>query len=163
LTPEHLQKRFEGFGDDAEGFEKTLERHYGDSLKALGYVFRNELEHATVEHSPLAMITDRIAGRIDEENQLRTTLMQAPDPIWSFAIMKFIVELSLNSFPMNVRELDERGLFNPGEHERSRQRQEIERLFHEASTHPHVRQKLGETLKSRGLFSEYEDRFFSLF
>jgi hypothetical protein len=163
LTPEHLQKRFEGFGNDAEGFGKALEQHYGESLKALGYVFRNELEHATVEHSPLAMMTDRIAGRIDDENQLRTTLMQAPDPIWSFAIMKFIVDLSLRSFPANVRELDERGLFNPGERERSRQRLEIERLFREAAANPPVRLKLGETLKSWGLFSEYEDRFFSLF
>lgn len=163
LTPQHLQEHFQGFGEDTEELRRQMETLYGDSIRALGYIFRNELEHVTLEHTAMQPLVDRIVRQMDESNAPREALLQAPESAWSLAIMKFMIDTSLRSFPSNVRELDERGMFDPSSRQLAIQRREIERLFREASANPALRQVLGEKLRSWGLFQEYEDRFFALF
>jgi hypothetical protein len=121
------------------------------------------LKETTIEHGSLLELTGRIGDAMIKEDRPRQALIEAPDRIWSLAIMKFIVDMSLRSFPAQVQELEERGLFDPAGRDRARHKREIETLFREAKGSPAARQRLGETLKAWGLFSEYEDRFFSLF
>ena len=162
LTPEFWQNRFEGFGEESETFHKEIEKAYGEALKGLEYSFRNDLKNTSLEHATLSEVADRTRIRINQQDALRTALLEGPDRQWPLSVMKFIVDLSLRSFPANVRELDERGLFNPEKKRETRQRFEVEKLFQQAQTDRTLIPKLGETLKQTGLFAEYEDRFFGL-
>lgn len=162
MHPEALKKHFEGFGEDAAEFEEQFARHYGDSLRGLEYTFRNELRSTSLEHAPLPEVTERALKVMAEEDAARMALLEGPDARWSLSIMKFILDMSLRSFPGNVRELDERGLFDPARRQEMAWRQSIETLFRQAQNDPSMIQRLGQTLKESGLFTEYEDRFFAL-
>lgn len=163
LTPELWKKRFEGFGEDQEAYGRHLETLYGEAFRALEYQFRNNVRNTSMENTPLADMTERVSQTMAREDALRTALLEGPDDSWGLSIMKFITDVSLRSFPGNIRELEERGLFDPGAAEDQRQKRAIERLFVEAQSHPSQIQALGDFLKRTGRFKEYEDRFFSLF
>jgi hypothetical protein len=162
LTPEFWKNRFEGFGEEAAAYRDEIEKAYGDALKGLEYSFRNNLKNTSLEHATLPEVADRSQKVIEEEDPPRTALLEGPDALWSLSVMKFIVDMSLRSFPVNVRELDERGLFNPEKKRESRDRFEIEKLFQLAQTDRAQIPKLAERLKQSGFFAEYEDRFFAL-
>jgi len=115
-----------------------------------------------MEHASLLEVADRTQKTMEREDAPRTALLEGPDAQWSLSVMKFIVDVSLRSFPANVRELDERGLFNPEKRRDERERFEIEKLFQQAQADRTVIPRLGERLKQAGLFGDYEDRFFAL-
>lgn len=162
LTPEFWKNRFEGFGDDLAAYGEEIDRVYGDSLKGLEYRFKNNLRSTSLEHSPLPEVSDRTQKLMDSEDAPRTALLEGPDSLWSISIMKFIVDLSLRSFPLNMNELGERGLLNPEKHREGRERFEIEKLFQAAQKDRSRLSALGDYLKQTGRFQEYEDRFFAL-
>ena len=162
LTPEALSSRFQGFGEEAETLQGHFDAQYGEAFRALEYGFRNTLSTTTLEHASLRDVADRTRKVLDAEAVPRTALLEGPDQPWGISVMKFIVETTLRSFPGNVRELDERGLFNPEGRRAHQERREVERLFSLAPGHPAAMKKLGEFLKATGLFADYEDRFFAL-
>jgi hypothetical protein len=162
MTPEAFKNRFEGFGDESQLYHEQIEKAFGDSLRGLEYNFRNHLKTTSVEHAALPEVADRTRRVMEEEDAPRTALLEGPDAHWSLSIMKFIVDTSLRSFPGNVRELDERGLFNPEKRREERELFEIEKLFQEAQRNRTAIPKLAERLKQTGQFAAYEDRFFAL-
>lgn len=162
LTPGVLQERFQGFGEDADQYQRHLNQAYGEALRGLEYTFHNDLKSTTVESAPLEEMADRMRKSMDAEDAPRSALLAGPDRHWPLAIMKFIVDTSFRSFPANVQELDERGLFSPERQEETRRRREVERLFQKAQTDSTNIQPLARFLKDNGLFKEYEDRFFAL-
>jgi hypothetical protein len=162
LTPDLWRRQFEGFGEEAEAYREFLDNLYGEAFRALQYRFKNTLESTSTEHASLAEAADRAAAALEKGNSPRTALLQGPDSAWNLSIMKFIVDISMRSFPSNVRELNERGFFDPAQRALTSQRREIEKLFREAQTDRSAIHRLGEFLKQTGLFSEYEDRFFAL-
>ena len=162
ITPDLWRKRFEGFGEQTELYKNVMDQLFGDALRGLEYSFKNELDRTSVENAPLAQVTDRAMSTMTQENQPRTALLQGPDASWGLSMMKFIVEMSLRSFPGNMRELHEHDAFDPGKRVEARTRYRIEQLFREAAANPAKIQMLGDTLKETGLFSDYEDRFFAL-
>jgi hypothetical protein len=162
VTPDLWQRRFEGFGEEQEAFGRALEGHYGSSFRALEYQFRNELEKTTDENLRASELIGNIDSTLAEDAIRGTALIHAPEAVWNLGVMKFIVEWSMRSFPSNVRELDERGFFDPEGREVARQRRHIEQLFQKAAADSAARPELAETLKRYGLFREYEDRFFGL-
>ncbi len=162
VTAETWKKRFEGFENDDNQYVSGMERFYGDSLRALEYTFKNNLESTSLENLPLAEIADQTIKRLAEENAPRTALLQGPDQAWSLAVMNFVVQASLHSFPSNIRELEDRGYFNPEGREDQRRKQAIERLFQAAHRDPTVVPELAARLKEWNLFADYEDRFFGV-
>jgi hypothetical protein len=162
LTPELWKKRFEGFGEETELYQGAMDSLFGEALRALEYTFKNALEKTTIEHRPVLELADRIKSVMDQEDAPRAVLLQSPDTVWGLAVMKFIVEMTLRSFPVNLRELEEHDAFDPHKREETRARRHIETLFKEAAANPALIEKLGHTLKASGRFAEYEDRFFAL-
>jgi hypothetical protein len=162
LTPEFWKNRFEGFGEDARAYHEEMEKAYGEALRGLEYSFRNDLKTTSLEHAALPEVADRTKKVMEQENAPRTALLEGPDAQWALSIMKFIVDTSLRSFPANVRELDERGLFDPQKRQETRERFEIEKLFQEAQRDRRQVPALAERLKRSGVFADYEDRFFAL-
>jgi hypothetical protein len=162
LTPDFWKNRFEGFGEDARAYHEEMEKAYGEALRGLEYSFRNDLKTTSLEHAPLPEVADRTRKVMDQEDAPRSALLEGPDIQWGLSIMKFIVDTSLRSFPANLRELDERGLFDPQKRQDTRERFEIEKLFQEAQRDRAKVPVLAERLKRAGVFADYEDRFFAL-
>ena len=162
LTPEYWKNRFQGFGEESEAYREELEKTYGEALKGLEYTFRNDLKNTSLEHATLPEMADRTQKSMEKEDAPRTALLEGPDAQWSLSVMKFIVDTSLRSFSGNVRELEERGLFNPEKRLETRERFEIEKLFQEAQVQRARIPALAERLRQAGRFIEYEDRFFAL-
>jgi hypothetical protein len=161
LTPEFWKERFQGFEETAE-VRDAFERMYGEALKGLEYSFKNDLKTTSLEHASLPEVADRTRKAIEDQEATRTALIEGPDAHWSLSVLKFIVDTSLRSFSSNVRELDERGFFNPEKKRETAERFEIEKLFQKAQTDRTQMPRLAERLKQSGFFTEYEDRFFSL-
>jgi len=163
LTPESLSERFSGFGEEAKEFSEWISGRYSAALRALEYNFKNnDMSTQVISEAP-PLVTGRIRGEIEGESAGSKALISCPDAAWSLALMKFSLDESMRSFPVNVRDLDRRGLFNPGEADEARNRREIEALFLSAASDRSVLDLLGRKLRKYGLFSEYEGRFLSFF
>jgi len=163
LTPDLWKKRFEGFGEETDLYKGAMDNFFGEAFRGLEYTFKNELGTTVLETVSIADLTERVTSVLNQENAPRTVLLQSPDTTWGLAVMKFIVEMSVRSFPVNLRELEEHDSFEPEKRTEARTRHQIERLFKEASANPAIIEKLGQTLRESGRFSDYEDRFFALF
>jgi hypothetical protein len=162
ITPDVWRKRFEGFGEETETYKGIMDQTFGEALRGLEYTFKNEVDRTSIESSPLHELAQRVKDSMNKENAPRTALLQGPDSAWGLSVMKFIVEMSLRSFPVNLRELQEHDLLDPSRRVENQTRRRIEQLFREAQGHPEAIKRLGETLKETSLFSDYEDRFFAL-
>ena len=161
LTADLWKERFEGFGVETSQYADQMSHLYGAQLRALEYRFRNDLQSTTLEHAELSDMISRVQTDLDRENATRTALIQGDDAHWSLCIMKFIIDMTLQSFPSNVQELNERGLFDPAQHRDTQIRRKIENLFSLVRRDRSKINLLGEALLSAGLFAEYEDRFFA--
>ena len=162
LTPEFWKDRLEGFGDDAQELYEEFEKQHGQALKGLEYRFHNNLTTTSLEHAPLLEVADRTQKILDSQDAPRTALLEGPDASWSLCVLKFIVDISLRSFPGNFQELADRGFFNPEKKQETRERFEIEKLFQKTQADRSQKGQLAAMLKQSGRFAEYEDRFFAL-
>jgi hypothetical protein len=162
VTPDLWKKRFEGFGEQTEEYKGLMDQLFGDTMRGLEYTFKNTLDRTALETAPLEQVADRALSNFNRDNPPRTALIQGPDGTWALSIMKFIVDMTLRSFPVNYRELQEHDLFDPQKRVENRTRARVESLFKQAIADPNRVQELGEALRESGLFKEYEDRFFAL-
>lgn len=162
LTPDLWKERFEGFGEGTGSYSEQIEKSYGEAFRALEYTFKNDLRQTTLEHLPLPELTERSRKVLESEDKPRTALLEGPDSHWPLAVMKFIVEMSLRSFPSNVRELEEHDFFHPEKRVEQKHKREVERLFRQAQEDPQAVKPLAEFLKASGRFEDYQDRFFAL-
>ncbi|MBI4386789.1 MAG: hypothetical protein HY551_05355 [Elusimicrobia bacterium] len=163
LTPEILRERFSGFGEDAKEFSRWLCDQYRELLRALEYRFKNEDIKTRVLHEDHRLVLDRIKEDVSSVSPHDSVLIRCPDSAWSLALMKFTLDEAARAFPGHVRSFEEHGLFDPSASAVRRQRNEIDHLFRKAGPDPSLRSELGRKLKEYDLFSEYEDRFLSLF
>ena len=163
LTPESFAERFEGFGEEAGEFARWLTGSYRDLLRVLEYNFRNQGFAARVISQPPRAVAERIQAELEERGSPDQAVIRCPDAAWSLALMKFTLDESARSFPTHVRDLDRRGLFDPGRAAGDRRRSEIERLFAAAGKDRSALPALGRKLHEYGLFPEYEDRYLGLF
>lgn len=163
LTPESLAERFEGFGPEAKEFASWLNASYRDLLRALEYNFKNSGFATRVICEPPQAVAQRIVAELDGRDLRNQAVILCPDGAWSLALMKFTLDESARSFPVHVRDLERRGLFNPAAKAQDNRRREIESLFARAASDPGARQALGRKLREYGLFESHEDRFLSLF
>ncbi len=162
LTPEFWKTRFQGFGETTEELREQFEKMYGEAFKGLEYSFRNDLKTTSLEHASLIEVADRTKKVIEAADAPRTALLEGPDANWSLSVLKFIMDTSMRSFSSNVRELDERGLFDPEQRRLDREHFDIEKLFQQAQTDRTQIPKLAQRLRQTGRFADYEDRFFAL-
>ncbi|MBI4676525.1 MAG: hypothetical protein HY748_02960 [Elusimicrobia bacterium] len=163
LTPDSFKERFQGFGESTAEFTDWVSSAYGDLLRALEYNFKNEGFSATVVSERPPAVADRIRAELDRDEERHGAILRCPDAGWSLALMKLTLEEAARSFPVHVRDLERRGLFDPEGKRAAALRREIEALFAAATADPAARQALGAKLRERGLFEEYEDRFLALF
>ncbi len=156
ITPEHFRDIFDGFMPEAREFANTLLESMGDKLRALGYNFRHELQN--VEIASKALPDTWKSVNQDLGSHPLTAVVRGPDDQWQVSLMKLTLEVISTSFPMNVKELEERNLFDPEQ----RLKAKIEALFLRAERDAAALQELVQFLKENQVFEEYQDRFFDL-
>lgn len=162
LIRETLQKRFAGFGEEGEQFGRWLLERFGETLRGLEYVFQNELEEEQTLTVSSREMVERLRNQLGYEQTMRSAVIRGPDKGWQLSLLKFVIEETARSFQSNVQELEERGFFDPAQKEMSRRHREIQDLFRLVSHDRSYMDSLGQKLREYGLFSEYEDKFFSL-
>lgn len=162
ITPDAFVERFQGFGDDSKEFERWLSSAYQDLLRALEYNFKNQGFATRVISDPPQAVVDRITAEIDGRDG-DAAVIRCPDGAWSLALMKFTLDESARSFPIHVRDLERRGLFDPDGKAAQRHRREIEELFELSARDRAALPLLGRRLHEYGLFSEFEDRYLSFY
>ncbi|MFH1379827.1 MAG: hypothetical protein ABII23_06075 [bacterium] len=160
ISPYIDNNMLEGFDDDAKQMIDEIAHMLGTDLRILGYHFKNEHNHTTLEHSSAETIIERL--KVELEDKPRTVIIKGFDQAWQLGLLKVIVEHATKSFPANVKELEERGFFPDTEGILDRTRWKIDILFRKAQKNPDAIKELGRFLKEHNLFSDYEDRFFAL-
>jgi len=162
ITADAFIERFQGFGDEAKEFAQWVGRQYRDLLRALEYNFKNQGFATRVISETPQSVSDRILAELPKDDP-NEAVIRCPDGGWSLALMKFALDESARSFPVHVRDLERRGLFDPAAKAQERRRREIEDFFARVGSEPTLLPELGAKLREYGLFAEYEDRYLALF
>lgn len=106
---------FEGFDEamehSAEEMAVVLARRI--SMPPSKYV--NTFGHAASERGPLSEAIERVMNRLENENDVRTGVIAAPEPVWSLSILLYVGSQVARSAPANVQEHFERLRLRGGE------------------------------------------------
>ncbi|MBD3271392.1 MAG: hypothetical protein GF384_02490, partial [Elusimicrobia bacterium] len=99
----------EGFDQDSAEILTRLTEIMGTDLRMLGYHFKNEFRMSSVENHPSDALIERL--KKDLHDKPRNAIIHGIDEAWHIGLLKLIIEHARNSFPVNVRELEDRGFF----------------------------------------------------
>ncbi|MCK5533627.1 hypothetical protein KAI68_00820 [bacterium] len=163
VVPHYLLDVFEGWDEEVKEYARKAFEEYGEDIKGLGYKFKNNFEKENIISSTITDISDKIKAEIESREENMSVIIEGVDDNWQVSLMKFIIELSMRSFPCNITELEERGFFNRMSGDKKNIRIEIDQLFKDVRKDKSSIYKLGKKLRQYGLFKEYEDKFFALF
>jgi len=70
--------------------------------------YLNASQALDVVDGPLDAATERVADRLDQENDIRTGVIQGPEHVWGFSILAYVGQMIARSAPSNVGEFLER-------------------------------------------------------
>lgn len=156
LTPGMLaESPLEGFEDPAVSSYLDWLRAHERDLAILQYGFRIRKEPSQ-EHrvaDKLAAVVARVKRDVLRKADPMAALLVGVEEPWEVCLLKLLVEVAQGSAAHNAREL----LADPEGH-----RHEIESAFESARGDASRLSALAALLTRRGLFPEYEDRFFEL-
>jgi len=163
VTPYYLS-RLEGFSWEARRYFEELVKAQGGHAPGLFYSYRNEPKELSIVSSRWQEVVDKLNAEIDQGNDPLTSIIKGEDALWDVSLLKFIYEIVRSSLVDNISEMGSRGLFHTdarGVPADARIR--IEELFTRVLRGEVDPNELKAELDRWDLFSEYEDRFFSLF
>ncbi len=164
ITPTYYENELlEGFGHEARQYVDWLRRHAKD-LHILQYGFKLQKREIreTIFGGNIEEITEQIKQTVSSGSDPLAAVVRGVDDLWDVCLLKLMVDVALDSAPVNLQELNRRRLLADAGGVPRAVRQEIERKFSQAARNPTRIQSLHTQLHRYGLFEEYEDRFFAL-
>ena len=164
ITPTaYSETMLEGFGEEAAKYVEWL-KHHEQEIKILqyGYTLRQESfsEHVVTDVMPT--VIERVQKEVKSRNDPLGAVVVGVDKPWDVCLIKLFWEVIQHSAKANIQQMAEKHLFDPDGGARARAKVEVEVLFRAAAKDPALISVLGQKLQQSKLFSEYEDRFFSL-
>lgn len=164
ITPEAYSKTvLEGFGDEARQYVEWLREHEKEvRILRYGYSLRKEAFSEHVISEPAKTVVERVEQEVKAKNDPLSAVLMGVDEPWDVCLVKLFWEVIQGSATANIRELDRHRMFESERGVPRGIRQEIEAMFLAASKDGSLVRPLGARLQEHGVFSEYEDRFFSL-
>jgi len=162
VTPTYLVN-IDGFSDQAKKYIALIARDRPHE-SGIFYRYKNEPKDMNVVSEPARQVIDKLNSQIDEQQNPLSTIIKGVEDVWDVSLLMFIYELTNRSLRTNMADLDRRGLLDTdssGVPEGAREY--IEELFEHVSSNLSRAPELVVELNRWGLFSEYQDRFFSLF
>jgi hypothetical protein len=163
VTPSYLFN-LEGFSKYARKYLESLAEKYGPNAPGIFYRYKNEPKDTSVVSSPMKTVVERINKEIDSKGNPLSTIIKGVDEMWDVSVLKFIYEVTENSVGHHVSEMGSRGHFDIdrlGVPQGAKQR--IEEMFSMVKSGEMEPADLKLELDRWGMFTEYEDRFLSLF
>ena len=163
VTPYYLSQ-LEGFSPEAKRYFQMLTDKHGHRVAGLFYSYRNEPKELSIVSDDIPAVAERLNNEIDQRGEPLTSIIRGQDDLWDVSLMRFIYEVTGSSVQQNLRQMGARGLLSmdssgiPAD-----ARVKIEELFRKAYRGECEPGLLKEELDRWGLFSDYEDRFLSLF
>jgi hypothetical protein len=101
---------FEGAGLGGETMAVVLARHI--SLPPSKYI--NKRGATVHEHGPISEAINRIVNRLENDNDVRTAVITAPDQVWNLSVLLYAGSQVARSAPANVQEHFEHMRFQNG-------------------------------------------------
>jgi len=156
ITPDALgQTLMEGFGEEqVSQYMNWLHQHEANLvLLKYGFSIRKESLNEHIITDTIDNVLERVKQDVTNSSQPMHALIRGVDEPWEVCLVQLMVEVVQQSAAANAQDLrrDPQG-----------QRQQIDRMFREASRNASLIPELSRQLKSGNLFKEYEDRFFAL-
>ena len=164
IIPSHLaETEMEGFSAEARRYVDFLKTQ-GDGMRLLqyGYRLRQESFSEQVVHDSIDSVTERIVADVKSRGPGFEAVVKGVDEPWDVCIVKlFWLEINASA-PKNIMEFEKarnesaRAALHPS------LRSEVEQAFERASRDRSLLGELGGFLRDKGVFEQYQDRFFAL-
>jgi len=163
VTPSYLIN-LEGFSESAGEFLNNMIQKYPHET-ALFYRYKNEPRELNIVSDSPETVIHKLNEKIDREKDTQAAIIKGVlEELWDVSLLKFAYELTEKSLRHNIFELQNMGLFDVDPAGIPRQaRWAIERLFNEIERDKTKAPELEAELRRWGLFTEYEDRFLTIF
>jgi hypothetical protein len=164
ITPQaYSSTALEGFGEEAQKYIDWLKEHEQEvRILQYGYSLKQESFNEYILTDSLKIVVDRVTRSVEESNDPHSAVVVGVDDPWDVCIVRLFWEIIQNSAPVNVRQMQEKHLFDEDHGVPHGVREEIEAAFEAALQNPAMVKPLGHKLQIYGLFNQYEDRFFAL-
>lgn len=153
----------EGFGTEAKQYLEWLREHEDDiRILQYGYSLKQEAFSEEVVSGPIDAVLERVKKDAESREDPFRAVLTGVDSLWDVCLVRLFWVVTRSSVEDNVRELNERKLFELEDGVPAGVREEIEGAFAAARQDPALVKSLGSLLKRHGLFERYQDRFFAL-
>jgi hypothetical protein len=162
VTPTYLIN-LEGFSGQARRFIELMESQ-NPYAPGIFYAYKNEPKEMNIVSEPLEQIVYTINQQIDSQRDPLQAIINGYEDLWDVSLIKFTYELTSRSLHKNIAEFQQYGMFQIDEQGVPQHaRDYIEELLRKAKDDASYASELVAELKRWNLFTEYQDRFLSLF
>lgn len=159
ITPDILGEiDLNDFGYEAEKYAGWLKENAND-LRILQYgfsIYKKEIKEYFVTDK-LDIVLERVKKEIEKKDDPLSSIIIGVDNPWEVCLLKLMVELVQKSAEGNFNQLNKKN----NDRKKSIYEQ-IDNEFVLASKNPAKIKKLAQLLRKKGLWDQYEDRFFAL-
>lgn len=164
ITPATMASTLlEGFGDEAERYVEWLRENAKDiRMLQYGFVISKQEISEQILTDNVEAVLKRVEEDVRQKDDPLAAVLMGVDSPWEVSLLKMMVEVSGRSYPGNVREMERHNLFAGAGGMPQTLRDELEADFHAAGKDASLISALGRKLQQKGVFAEYEDRFFAL-
>lgn len=153
----------EGFGDQAKQYLSWLREHEDDvRILQYGYSLKQEAFSEEVVTGTIESVLERAKKAAEAKSDPFAAVVRGVDSPWDVCLVRLFWVVTRASVADNVRELNERKMFELHTGVPLQVREEVEQAFAVALRDPAQIKELGALLKRRGVFEQYQDRFFAL-
>ncbi len=164
ITPEaYMNDHLDGFGEQAREYLEFLKKNQ-DSIRILqyGYCLSQESFSEQVITDSMEAVTERVVGSAMISSDPFAAVVQGVDDPWDVSLVHLFWMHVNASAPVNVREFEEEAARAAEDSLPRGVRDEVEAAFRKAAENPALVNELGALLQRRGVFDQYQDRFFKL-
>jgi hypothetical protein len=164
ITPStYASTILEGFGEQAHRYLEWLRKHE-DSVRVLryGYTLKKETFNEEVVSDTIEAVLERVLDDVGSRKDPFSTVIKGVDEPWDVCLVKLFWKVIESSAGSNIRELQERHMFEIKDGIPLGVREDIEKAFAAAQSDISLVKPLGKFLQDNGVFEQYQDRFFAL-
>jgi len=164
ITPaSYSTMMLEGFGEQAQQYLEWLKENE-DTVRILryGYTLKQEAFSEQVLTDTLDAVLERVKTDVGGKKDPFAAIVKGVDDPWDVCLIRLFWTVIQNSARDNIRELNERRMFEMQDGIPVGLREEIEKGFAAAAKDTNLIKPLGKLLQDHGLFERYQDRFFGL-
>lgn len=95
---------FEGFSESDEHSEDELVVSLARRISMPPSKYVNKAETAVREAGDIADAVQRVLNRLENNNDVRTGVISAPEPVWALSVLLYVGSQVARSAPSNVQE-----------------------------------------------------------